>query len=80
MTATFSSIKYFLMVLVLLSNSVFAGYIDKDLEEGDIRIHIPDNPSESCSAVLLGVGTAMGANGYDKLSQAINQHGHIAII
>lgn len=81
MGSIFKQLISFTAVLILtFSNYSYAVSIDKSLDEGKIRIHIPENLKESCSAILLGVGTAMGANGYDKLSHAINDYGHVTVI
>ena len=74
--------KYWLMVFLACAvlQPVHALSIDKSLPEGKIRIHVPDQLGTQCTAILLGVGTAMSASGYDKLSNAINQHGHIVVI
>lgn len=76
------SIKIILIGFFLtgFANQLFAQSLDKSLPEGNIRIHIPNQQESTCSAILLGVGTAMSVNGYDKLSNAINQHGHLVVI
>lgn len=60
--------------------SAYAASIDKNLSSGKIRIHYDGNSPASCDVIMLGVGTAMGANGYDKLSDQITNYGYIAVI
>lgn len=58
----------------------FAASIDKSISSGSVRIHYPDNAPSSCDAILLGVGTAMSAFSYDRLSQNINEYGYVVVI
>lgn len=78
----FSFLKVGLLFCFLLS---FCGlshgnHLDKNLDTGHIRIHIPDSTPQQCTAVLLGVGTAMKASSYDKLAKQVSKYGHILVI
>ena len=69
-----------LLISMIFSFTTHGLELNKTLEQGVIRIHFPKNNTENCTAVLLGVGTAMSTGGYDKLSKAINEYGHITVI
>ncbi len=64
----------------MFSFQVMANSFDKSLNSGQVRIHYPTLAQTSCSAIFIGVGTAMGIKGYDKLSSRIAQYGHIVAI
>lgn len=66
--------------LMCLSLSSHGAYVDKELSAGKVRIHIPEVSNAQCSAVLIGVGTAMRADSYDKLSKQIIKYGHVVVI
>jgi len=63
-----------------LMPQAFAAYIDKSLSTGQVRVHYPSNSPTSCDAILLGVGTAMEAGSYDKLSNELIGYGYIVAI
>jgi len=52
----------------------------KTLGFGDVKLHYSDPLPASCEVVVLGVGTAMSVNDYDKLSTAIAEYGHIVAV
>lgn len=56
-----------------------AGILDKSLDAGDIRIHYPDEAASECTAVFMGMGTAMRTDSYDKLATQVTAHGHIFV-
>ena len=60
--------------------SAWAGSVDKTTDAGKVRVHFPDQAQSQCTAFLLGVGTAMSASGYDKLSSRISQYGHVVVV
>lgn len=69
-----------LPVMLLSLSAAQAGYIDKSTDNGYVRIHYPEGTGTTCDAVVLGVGTAMSTEGYDRLSAEINKHGHFVVI
>lgn len=68
-----------LSVLAILMSTASATQIDKTLTSGKVRIHYANTPT-SCDAILLGVGTAMSASSYDKLSSELTSHGYVTVI
>jgi len=64
-------------LLFVTTMNAYAGYVDKNLSSGKVRVHIPDNLPNQCDVVLLGVGTAMKSESYDKLSAQINKFGYV---
>ncbi len=72
---------YLLMLLWWLPfHGAYAAYTDINASNGKVRVHYPSNPGSACDAILLGVGTAMGRSGYDKLSSQLIGHGYITVI
>ncbi|GLS24728.1 alpha/beta hydrolase [Marinibactrum halimedae] len=57
-----------------------AEYTDISAENGAIRLHYSNEVASSCDVIVLGVGTAMGADAYDRLSSALNGYGYLVAI
>lgn len=75
------AITHFIFVLsALFLSYANAAQIDKTVNNGKIRIHYSSNTPTSCDAILLGVGTAMSASSYDKLSSRLNDYGFVTVI
>lgn len=78
--------KFFYTAMIAIIMGLFSGqnawadYIDQDLSTGKIRIHYPNPAPAACEAIVLGVGTQMARDDYDKLSQALNAYGYIVVI
>lgn len=66
-------------MVVMLMSTAAATQIDKTVSTGKVRIHYQNTPT-SCDAILLGVGTAMSASSYDKLSADLTSHGYVTVI
>lgn len=66
--------------LFITSTPLWAAYTDHTLSNGKIRVHEPANSPAACDAVLMGVGTAMSASDYDKLSAEVNSYGYVMVI
>jgi len=64
----------------LAVSNAHALYQDKTLSSGKVRVHYSEQTASACDAVLLGVGTAMGAKDYDKLSEQITKYGYVVAI
>lgn len=73
-------LRFLTTALLCFSLNSYGSYIDKQLDTGDIRIHIPEQTPTECSAILMGVGTAMKSDSYDKLAKQISQYGHLTVI
>ncbi|WP_101759904.1 hypothetical protein [Oceanicoccus sp. KOV_DT_Chl] len=67
-------------LLLLGAGQVQATYIDKTISSGKVRIHYDSSSPTACDAVLLGVGTAMSPDGYDKLSDRLISYGYVVVI
>ncbi len=84
LTATAASLCHrgllVLSALFLLAAPTHAAYVDKTTANGAVRVHYPDNSPTSCDAVLLGVGTAMRTDSYDKLSNELIERGYVVAI
>lgn len=64
---------------LLTWSSAQAASFDQNLSAGQVRVHYPQKTG-SCDAVLLGVGTAMSRDSYDKLSEQLIGHGYVVAI
>lgn len=60
--------------------TAYAANKDVSANNGNISVHYPTNKGPQCDAVVLGVGTAMGVNGYDKLSSQLVANGFVVVI
>ena len=75
--------RVFAPVLALLLTFMSSAYAtDKSISasNGDVKLHYPSNKGPQCDAIVLGVGTAMGVNGYDKLSAQLVNNGFVVVI
>lgn len=68
------------VIMGLVASHANAARVDKSLSSGKVRVHYSTNSPSSCDAILLGVGTAMSASDYDKLSDQIIGYGYVAVI
>jgi hypothetical protein len=71
-----------LLTCLLCLSQAQAGVIDKSIDEGEVRIHFPENhqiTNNQCTAVLMGMGTAMRIDSYDKLATHVVGHGHVFV-
>jgi len=71
-----------LCVLGALSaiTQVQAASFDKTLDSGKVRVHYCTSTPASCDVIMLGVGTAMSADSYDKLSGELATYGYVTVI
>lgn len=75
-----TSILLLLLTMLWWAGSVNAAYLDLSVSEGSVRIHYPTQGAGSCDVLMLGVGTAMSASSYDKLSTQLVQRGYVVAI
>lgn len=85
MPAIFSLASRKLLTIAFLfitgATSSFAAYFDTGAGGGDVRVHYnPSATPASCDAILLGVGTAMSRDSYDKLSAQLIKYGYVVAI
>lgn len=59
---------------------VQAASFDKTLDSGKVRVHYGTSTPASCDVIMLGVGTAMSADSYDKLSGELGKYGYVTVI
>lgn len=70
-----------LLALALTSfGSAHAANKDINASNGNVSIHYPTNTGPQCNAIVLGVGTAMSVDGYDKLSTQLVANGFVVAI
>jgi hypothetical protein len=74
-----SLIKTFLLTLLTVAVAQAASF-DTSAGGGSIRVHYQANGPAACDAILLGVGTAMSADNYDKLSTQLIAYGYVVAI
>ncbi len=67
------------LATVFLGNA-HAANKDISANNGNVSVHYPTNTGPQCDAILLGVGTAMSADGYDKLSTQLVNNGFVVVI
>lgn len=60
--------------------SAHAANKDINASNGNVSIHYPTNVGPQCDAIVLGVGTAMSSDGYDKLSSQLVAKGFVVAI
>ena len=65
---------------LLFSGAAQAAYKDISASSGKLRIHYPSTTPSQCTAILLGVGTAMDIDSYDNLAGEIIKKGYIVAI
>ncbi len=63
-----------------LTGAAQAANKDINANNGNVSIHYPTNKGPQCDAIVLGVGTAMSADGYDKLSSQLVTKGFVVAI
>ncbi len=69
-----------LTALLFTSGNAFASYFDKTLDSGKVRVFYKNPSPATCEAIMLGVGTAMSRNSYDKLAEALTDYGYVVVI
>lgn len=68
------------LTLLMAIGSVHAGQFQKVSSNGQVRVHYPSSSPAACEVIMLGVGTAMSDNDYDKLAGQLNTFGYIVAI
>lgn len=63
-----------------LTGAAQAANKDINTNNGNVSMHYPTNKGPQCDAIVLGVGTAMSADGYDKLSSQLVTQGFVVAI
>jgi hypothetical protein len=80
----FNLTSYRLLALLLLmlvaTLPAHASYRDIDASNGKVRVHYSNAAPNQCDVILLGVGTAMSADSYDKLAGQLNSYGYVVAI
>lgn len=67
------------LIFTTISTAIAANK-DINASNGTVSIHYPTNKGPQCDAIVLGVGTAMSADGYDKLSTQLVGKGFVVAI
>jgi len=61
-------------------NGAGPAHVDKTLSTGRVRVYYGSTTPAACDAILIGVGTAMSTDGYEKLSTRLTSHGYVVAI
>ncbi len=64
-------------VLLLITGSAWADYTDHTLTTGNVRLFYSPSTPATCNVILFGVGTNMGTNQYDKMSNELISYGYV---